>query len=97
MNSEAESKALEWLHQTATKGRMSEHRVLYQAALQPTGESDRYPRGFAMELSEKAHIVFTADQLPADENGRCAVVYEFVALFDDRDKAIAGVFSLISK
>jgi hypothetical protein len=97
MNAEAESKALEWLHQTATKGRMSEHRVLYQAALQPTGEEDHYPRGYAMELSERCHIVFTAVQLPPDDNGQRAVVYEFAALYDDRDKAIQAVFSLIPK
>jgi hypothetical protein len=97
MNSESESRSLQWLFETASKGRVFEHRILYQAALQPTGESDRYPRGFAMELSEKACIVFTANELPADENGRRAVIYEFVALFDDRDKAIAGVFSLITK
>ncbi|HEX3445670.1 MAG TPA: hypothetical protein VHS80_13225 [Chthoniobacterales bacterium] len=97
MNSEAESKGLEWLHQTATKGRMCEHRVIYEAAIQPL-DGD-YPRAVAMELAEHCCIVFTIQVtiIETEVRDKILYAYEFVALFGDRNAAIEAVFKLIPK
>lgn len=99
MTNPEESKALEYLHTSILAPNQNfEHRVLYEAALQPTDEEPGYPRALAMQLARKTFIVFTIDRKPiSEELGDSGKAYEFIALFSDRDKAINAVFSLITK
>ena len=98
MNNEDESRALEQLYQTANnRGLMCEHRVLYEASIQPT-DNGKYPLAVAVSLSSLCYIVFTITKRPLDEAGESGGLgFEFIAFFDNRDKAIQAVFSLIAK
>jgi hypothetical protein len=91
---EAESRALEYLYTNADhSNRIFHHRILYQAE---TGIEPAI-KVVAMELGTNAFIVFTLTPQVVDEASFGGRRGEFVALFDERDRAIKAVFDLTQK
>jgi hypothetical protein len=93
MSKEAESKALHYLHGTTTKGRIHEHRILYESSL-PSEEVGDAISFVALELGQEAYMIFSITKRPVDEASYGDPIYQFVALFSDRNQAVQAVFNL---
>jgi hypothetical protein len=97
MTKEAESKALQYLHNsTAHKGLTFEHRVLYEGDLQ-FADSNTPVKIIALELGQNAFLIFSLTRSPVDEASYGNGEYEFIALYDDRNQAIQAVFNITTK
>jgi hypothetical protein len=93
MTKEAESKALHYLHATTTKGRIHEHRILYESSV-PSEEVGDAISFVALELGQEAYMIFSITKRPVDEASYGDPIYQFVALFSDRNQAVQAVFNL---